>query len=499
MKNFVVFGDGIYSRITSLWLAKQINLKNSKSQLTLISPQSSSLATLDFCLPPDFNLSIMRFLDIDEKELISKANLSFNLATRIAYSKDRENKVFFQLFDEQEMLNSYYFLLQHWIQERSQNISYMSFDQYFFPQKILFERSKAPKMPDYPDYTGLCHYGLNFNYRDLLNFLDLCCENAGINLVTEKIRHVDRKEDQSIYSLTLSNQNKLEVDLLFNCHPKPIAALQDESSFDYLQKDPQKLLEISYQPPSVIEHLDLFSELRLDSMGYLQSFNLMREKHIRYTCSASFSETQVAQYLLKNYQIDVKKHQHQWHSIHKHKLQKAWESNVINLCSAYATIDPLISHTSFSLLSQQLQLLSLMFPSQAIEKSLANTFNKATEIAFTSILDIQAIIHNHTMQQDTPYSKAFTKYLADCDKSYHAPLEDPPGIFSKFFIDSLLFNLGPAPEGHNPLISYSQTKEHQAMLRDHLHNKYNRHVNDLTSHSQFLLNLKTQAPKGLHG
>ncbi|NCF71053.1 MAG: hypothetical protein GWP59_05055, partial [Chlamydiales bacterium] len=159
MENFVVFGDGIYSRITALWLAKQINLKNSKSQLTLISPKSSSLASLDFCLPPDFNLSIMRFLGIDEKELISKANLSFNLATRVAHTKDRESKVFFQLFDEQEMLNSYHFLLQHWIQERSQNVSHMKFDQYFFPQKILFERSKAPKMPDYPDYAGLCHYG----------------------------------------------------------------------------------------------------------------------------------------------------------------------------------------------------------------------------------------------------------------------------------------------------------------------------------------------------
>ncbi|SCA58465.1 hypothetical protein AB751O23_AC_00230 [Chlamydiales bacterium SCGC AB-751-O23] len=497
LKNFVIYGDGLTARFTALWLQKLLNDSPIKVCISLVSPQNSTLPTLDLCLPPYFKHLLPSF-GLEENEILKFNNLSFNLGTRFSSQMGPEQKVFFQTFEENEMLNSYPFLLQHWIQERLLNLHQKSFDFCFFPQKNLFEKAKVPKILGSTESNSLCQYGLNFKCRDLLNYLDTKCQEVNIQVFKSDIKECQEKESGDIEKIILSDKTQVELDLLLNCHPSPSPALSSKEDFDFFRQDPEKHLEFFTAQSSLTNDLKNFTDIRLSQEGFLQSFQFLKEQHVRFTCKASLSETKASSYLLKTYNIDLKKHPHQWHLSYKHKFKKAWQNNIIHLSSAFATSSPLLTYASFTFLAKQLLFLSSTFPRKDNQLALSKIFNYLSLESFNSIEGVNAFIMNHSTKQELPYPKAFANYLLKSKENYGLPIGDPKGLFSRFFIDSLIFNYDYLPDDFNPLIKYSHTKKNKELLMNHLIKKYQDSSDEFLKHSEYLLRFKPPHPQGSH-
>lgn len=478
----VIAGGG-----TSGWIAAAALGKQMGKMLDITLVESDDIGTIgvgEASIPP--MRVFHKLLGIDEQAFMRATNATFKLGISFenwGLKGDKYIHSFGTTGQESYLAGFHHF----WLHSLNKG-----FDAEFGEYCVELQAAKENKFAT--SEKSNINYAYHLDATKYAAYLRTFSEAMGVNRIEGKIASViQNKESQHIESLVLENGKKIDGDLFIDC--TGFKGLLIEQTLNTGYEDWSHWLPcdsaIAVQTESSGELKPYTRSIAHDSGWQWQIPLQHRTGNGLVFCSKYLSDDDAKSLLLENLsgkplnEPRVIKYK-------TGKRRKAWNKNCIALGLSSGFVEPLES-TSIYLFMMGIIRLMRLFPSQGIQQSTIEEYNRLTDIEIEKIRDF-IILHYHATERD---DSPFWRYCKNMDipdtlshrldlfrKNAHAFQADG----ELFRVDSwtqVMLGQRVMPESYHPIVKTMSDKELTQFLNGY-RNQIKQVVNTLPKHQDFV-------------
>lgn len=205
MKDVVVVGGGTAGWLTALFVRKKLPNLN----VTLIESSEIGILGAGEGTTPHF-INLLKDLNISLLDIFKHANGTIKNGIKFTNWNGDSKSYFHPFFDEKTLLTDPFFVGKKIAQgDNLDSLVPSALISSVYKAKIQLNQAN-----DFIDY-GNC--ALHFDARLLASFLKKIGIERGVKLVDGIVKTFDRDDNNNIVSLTLENNQTLQLDFLFDC------------------------------------------------------------------------------------------------------------------------------------------------------------------------------------------------------------------------------------------------------------------------------------------
>lgn len=491
IQDVVIVGGGTAGWVTAALMVKVLG---KTLNITLVeSDQIGTIGVGEATIPPiiPFNNA----LGIDEKAFLKATKGTLKLGIEFENWKHKGDKymhAFGGVGKNFPFCDFYHF----WV--KSQQLGYRSEFGDFSLNYLAAKHNKFAKLNQI-EGTNLpgIEYAYHFDAGLYAKYLRSLCEPMGVKRVEGIINHVDvAKENGYVQSVSLTDGNKINGDLFIDC--TGLKALLIEETLNTGYEDWSHWLPCDRAmavPCEATSPIVPYTRSIAHDAGWQWRIPLQHRtgNGIVYS-SKHMSDEAAKEVLLSN--IDGEPlAEPRVIPFRTGRRRKQWHKNVVAIGLSSGFIEPLES-TNIHLVQTAATRLLKFFPHHGIKEEEVKEYNRQAIIESERMRDFIILHYKQNQRDDTEFWRACQRMDVPETLSQKMALFEQSGkifreqdeLFTEIAWQQVMIGQGLIPEDHHPLVD-SLSAEQITELMDNLKAIFERSVNKMTSHEEYLSRL----------
>ena len=512
IRNVTIVGGGTAGWLTAALLERFLRMGGPQLpvRITLIeSPRIPTVGVGEATVPAMPRL--LRQLEIDEAEFITRCNASFKLGVLFDnwnHHSDGGPTRYIHPFDAAPMVRGHnpaiYF--HHFADPET------DFTDAICPVPAMVRHLKGPRPFDHGEQTRdsgrEMPYAYHLDAGRFAEFLKEIATGRGVNHVLDDITDVERGEDGKIAALQLEQGGHWPVELVIDCtgfRGLIIQKAMDEpfqSYGNYLLNDRALAVQLPHEDPTRIEPCTRSTAL---GAGWSWRVPLYSRVGTGYVFSSAFrSDDEAIREFLDHLGPRAKDAEPRAIAMRVGRSRRVWVENCIAIGLSGGFIEPLES-TAIYMIEMAARWLSVYFPDKNYDSALARRYNKQMTELYEEVLDFIVLHYRLSNRTDSEYwlaARNDTELPNGLEENLelwqHAlPNEiDVPGnhLFNYWSFIYVLFGKGFFKGRRYPL-ERALAGEDWARFMQFSEQRRAWALNQLPDHHQLLLHIRGEAPE----
>ena len=358
----------------------------------------------------------LRALEIDEAEFLRRCDATFKTAVKFVgwnHRADGTDRAFHHPFfapgPQHGFVPAY-----HFFKAQKQGLD-TALDTTLTPAEVLFERHRAPKPVEGPDYQSNFRYAYHLDAQLFAEFLREYARARGVAFIPDDVQDVSLDERGFVASLKLAQRGDFPVEFVVDCTGFRSLILGEALGEPFepfghnLLCDRAVAINLPY-PEDEQGRIEPYTSATTLAAGWVWRIPLYSRRGLGYVFSgAHTSDDEAVRAFMIHLGVAEPYPDARVIPMRIGRMRRSWVGNCVGIGLAGGFIEPLES-TSLHFTQMAIRLLVQFFPDRGVSPPLAEGYNQAISGLYDEVRDFICMHYFTSNRSDTEFWRAVREH-----------------------------------------------------------------------------------------